>query len=92
MGWLIVVGWQTHELKGVNAPELKMQVDLLIHEAFLRQSSSLAGFRFGVTDDVPIAHVHTSLSLLAVEAISLEPILFRQYPTWIPSWRDSLTA
>ena len=73
-----MVGYQTHELKGVNAPELKTQVDLLIYEAFPRQSSPLAGFRFGVADDVPIVHVHTSLSLPAVEAISLKPMLFRQ--------------
>lgn len=33
---------QTYELKGVNAPELRTQVDLLIYEAFPRGSSSLA--------------------------------------------------
>ena len=73
------VGWQTHELKGVNAPELRTQVDLLIYEAFPRQSSSLSDSRV-VADDVLIAHAHTSLSLPAVEAISLQPILFRQVP------------
>ena len=104
-GWLIVVGWQTHELKGVNAPELKTQVDLLIYEAFPRESSSLAGFRFDVADDVPIAHAHTSLSLPAVEAISLDPILFTQVPNLdtmfaklagfidgVTSWTGAVTA
>ena len=32
-------GLQTHELKGVNAPELRTQVDLLIYQAFPRQST-----------------------------------------------------
>ncbi|KAI9462222.1 PPPDE putative peptidase domain-containing protein [Boletus coccyginus] len=54
-------GRKTHELKGVNAPELRTQVDLLIYEAFP-------------------PHAHTSLSLPAVEAISLAPILFTQVP------------
>lgn len=55
-------------------------MDLLIYEAFPRQSSSLGGFRFSISDDLPIAHAHTSLSLPAVEAISLAPILFTQVP------------
>ncbi|KAF8558342.1 DUF862-domain-containing protein [Imleria badia] len=54
-------GRKTHELKGVNAPELRTQVDLLIYEAFP-------------------PHAHTSLSLPVVEAISLDPILFKQIP------------
>ena len=29
---------QTHELKGVNAPELRTQVDLLLYQAFPRMS------------------------------------------------------
>ena len=28
---------QTHELKGVNAPELRTQVDLLLYQAFPRK-------------------------------------------------------
>ena len=62
-------------------------------------------FRFGVADDVPIAHVHTSLSLPAVEAISLKPTLFRQVPNLdtmfaklagfvdgVTSWTGAVTA
>ncbi|KAI0320158.1 PPPDE putative peptidase domain-containing protein [Amylostereum chailletii] len=54
-------GSRTHELKGVNAPELRTQVDLLIYQAFP-------------------PHPHTSMHLPAVEALSLEPILFKQVP------------
>ncbi|KAG6372894.1 putative thioredoxin family protein [Boletus reticuloceps] len=91
-------GRKTHELKGVNAPELKTQVDLLIYEAFPRQSSSQMGVRIGVADDVLIAHAHMSLSLPAVEAIPLDPILFTQVPnldtmfTKLAGFIDGVTA
>ncbi|KAG8214729.1 putative thioredoxin family protein [Butyriboletus roseoflavus] len=78
-------GSKTYELKGVNAPELRTQLDLLIYEAFP-------------------PHAHTSLSLPAVEAISLDPILFTQVPNLdamfaklagfidgVPSWTGTVT-
>lgn len=46
-----MVGPQTHELKGVNGPELKTQVDLLIYEAFPRQLTSLVDLFLWVADD-----------------------------------------
>ncbi|KIK97078.1 hypothetical protein PAXRUDRAFT_825327 [Paxillus rubicundulus Ve08.2h10] len=54
-------GRKRHELKGVNAPELRTQVDLLIYDAFP-------------------PHPHTSLSLPAIETVSLNAILFSQVP------------
>ena len=39
LGCRLSVEWvrvQTHELKGVNAPELRTQVDLLLYQAFPR--------------------------------------------------------
>ncbi|TBU44488.1 PPPDE putative peptidase domain-containing protein [Dichomitus squalens] len=54
-------GKKQHELKGVNAPELRTQVDLLLYQAFP-------------------PHPHTKLSLPAVEALSMNPILFQQIP------------
>jgi thiol-disulfide isomerase/thioredoxin len=38
--WLRSVRAQTHELKGVNAPELRTQVDLLLYQAFPRRLNS----------------------------------------------------
>lgn len=69
---------QTHELRRVSALELRTQLGLLIYEAFPCQLSSLMAFRFGIPDDVPITHAHAWLSLPAVEAISLAPILLMQ--------------
>ncbi|KAF8440856.1 PPPDE putative peptidase domain-containing protein [Boletus edulis BED1] len=72
-------GSKTHELKGVNAPELRTQVDLLIYEAFP-------------------PHAHMSLSLSALEAIPLDPILFSQIPnldtmfTKLAGFIDGVTA
>ncbi|KAF7365360.1 hypothetical protein MVEN_00408000 [Mycena venus] len=54
-------GTKIAELKGVDAGELKAQVDLLLFQAYP-------------------PHPHSSLSLPAAEALSLEPILFTQVP------------
>ncbi|PIL22395.1 hypothetical protein GSI_15083 [Ganoderma sinense ZZ0214-1] len=54
-------GKKQHEMKGVNAPELRTQIDLLLYQAFP-------------------PHPHTKLSLPAVEALSMNPILFQQVP------------
>ncbi|KAG1749296.1 PPPDE putative peptidase domain-containing protein [Suillus lakei] len=58
---LFLDGNKTHEMKGVNAPELRTQVDLLLYQAFP-------------------PHPHTTISLPAIEAISLNAILFSQVP------------
>ncbi|KAG1743313.1 PPPDE putative peptidase domain-containing protein [Suillus paluster] len=58
---LFLDGNKTYEMKGVNGPELRTQVDLLIYQAFP-------------------PHPHTATSLPAVEAISLNAILFSQVP------------
>ncbi|KAF7985602.1 hypothetical protein HWV62_3907 [Athelia sp. TMB] len=54
-------GKKIHELKGVNAPELRTQVDLLLYQVFP-------------------PHPHSTLTLPAVEHLSLNPILFTQVP------------
>jgi thiol-disulfide isomerase/thioredoxin len=56
-------GKKIHELKGVNAPELRTQVDLLLYQAFP-------------------PHPHVSLDLPSISAVSTEPILFTQVPTF----------
>lgn len=82
---LFLDGNKTHEMKGVNAPELRTQVDLLLYQAFP-------------------PHPHTKLSLPAIEAISLNAILFSQVLNFdivlakvtgfvdaAPSWSGSAT-
>ncbi|KAG2145882.1 PPPDE putative peptidase domain-containing protein [Suillus clintonianus] len=82
---LFLDGTKTHELKGVNAPELRTQVDLLLYQAFP-------------------PHPHTTISLPAIEAISLNAILSSQVPNLdtalakvtgfidaAPSWSGSTT-
>ena len=73
------IGYQTGELKGVNAPELRTQVNLLLYEAFPRECSITSSLLLTNNWNIP-AHPHTSLSLPAVEALSLNPILFSQVP------------
>lgn len=69
-----------HELKGVNAPELRSQVDLLMYEAFPRKQILYPCiFILCLTADT-VAHPHTSLALPAVEHLTLDPILFTQVP------------
>lgn len=82
---LFLDGNKTHEMKGVNAPELRTQVDLLLYQAFP-------------------PHPHTTLSLPAIEAITLNAILFSQvlnldtvlakvtgFVDAAPSWSGSAT-
>lgn len=38
---MMMICAQIHELKGVNAPELRTQVDLLLYQAFPRKSISV---------------------------------------------------
>lgn len=68
---------QRHEIGGVNIPELRAQVDMLLFEAFPRKPID----RF-----IPIrhlilfpnqAHVHSSLSLPHLAAVSTDPIIFK---------------
>ena len=72
---------QIHELRGVNAPELRTQVDLLLHQAFPRKSTF-----FGSANKEPSgpdkfsAHPHVSLDLPSISSLSTEPILFAQVP------------
>ncbi|KAJ6584791.1 PPPDE putative peptidase domain-containing protein [Mycena capillaripes] len=54
-------GTKVAEIKGVDAGELRTQIDLLLFQAYP-------------------PHPHSSLSLTAVKAISLEPILFTAVP------------
>ncbi|KAJ7935498.1 PPPDE putative peptidase domain-containing protein [Mycena leptocephala] len=54
-------GTKIAEIKGVDAGELKTQIDLLLFQAYP-------------------AHPHALLSLTAVKALSLEPILIMQVP------------
>ena len=70
---------QIHELKGVNAPELRTQVDLLLYQAFPRKSIWLC--RHGlILDGFFSAHPHTSLDIPSISSLSTEPILFTQVP------------
>ncbi|KAG6839694.1 hypothetical protein C0991_012511 [Blastosporella zonata] len=70
-------GKKLDELKGANANELRSQVDLLLYQAFPRtclHSSPNPTLTFH------LAHPHTSLSLPAIQTLSLNPILFTQVP------------
>ena len=79
--WSLNFGYQTSELKGVNAPELRTQVDLLLYEAFPRECSITSSlYLFSTNNWNTPAHPHTSFSLPVVEALSLNPILFTQVP------------
>ncbi|KAG6834077.1 hypothetical protein H0H93_012113, partial [Arthromyces matolae] len=71
-------GQKLDELKGANANELRTQVDLLLFQAFPRRFYLFPPLN-STTNVVP-AHPHSSLSLPAVQALSLNPILFSQVP------------
>jgi len=63
-------------MRGVNAPELRAQVDILFFEAFPRE---LYHFLLDLhpTQLFDSAHAHLSLSLPSLAAVSAEPIMFR---------------
>ena len=72
---------QAHGLKGVNAPELRTQVDLLLYQAFPRKL--ILGC--ATSDQVLMiefltAHPHVSLDLPSISSLSTEPIFFTQVP------------
>jgi hypothetical protein len=67
------------ELKGADSNELRTQVDLLLFQAFPRRSISPVFHPDAVLFFIK-AHPHTSLSLPAIETLSLNPILFAQVP------------
>jgi len=74
-----MVELQVHELKGVNAPELRSQVDLLLFQAFPCKTPQMDS-EDAITHSCLTAHPHTALSLPAIEALSVDPILFAQVP------------
>jgi hypothetical protein len=73
----------------VNAPELRTQVDLLLFDAFPRMFLSVCYVVARANEYT--AHKHTTLSLSAVETVSLKPILFAQVPA-LDTVRDKLSS
>jgi hypothetical protein len=69
---------QIDEIKGADAAELRSQVNFLIHQAFPRECIALQTWMVLILGTV--AHSHMTLSLPAIEALSLDPILFTQVP------------
>lgn len=67
-------------MRGVNAPELRLQIDVLLFEAFPRESCHLLPIHYlaHLSDS---AHAHSSLSLPYMAAVSAEPIMFRTIPS-----------
>jgi hypothetical protein len=62
-------------MRGVNAPELRAQVDILLFEAFPRELCHLLPVHH-LTQLPDSAHAHSSLSLPHLAAVSTEPIMF----------------
>ena len=72
---------QIHELKGVNAPELRTQVDLLLYQVFPRKLIfDCASNERYIDYEFLTAHPHMSLDLPSISSLSTEPILFAQVP------------
>ena len=71
---------QIHELKGVNAPELRTQVNLLLYQAFPRRLISWLCEQRAMVLMIFKAHPHVSLDLPSISSVSTEPILFTQVP------------
>jgi hypothetical protein len=69
---------QIQELKGVNAPELRTQVDLLLYEAFPRRLI----FWLCEQRAIVLMHSYSSLVLPSISSASTEPILFAQVPAF----------
>ena len=63
-------------MRGVNAPELRTQVDILLFEAFPRELCHFLSVRH-LTQLSDSAHAHSSLSLPYLAAVSTEPIMFK---------------
>jgi desumoylating isopeptidase 1 len=63
-------------MRGVNVPELRAQVDLLLFEAFPRELCLLHPVHH-LTRLPHLAHAHSPLSLPYLEAVSTEPIMFK---------------
>lgn len=70
---------QIHELKGADGSELRTQVDLLIFQAFPREHFLRLGYIVVFQHDA--AHPHSRLALPAIQALSLNSILFSQVPS-----------
>ena len=73
---------QTHELKGVNAPELRTQIDLLLYQAFPRRLILIVR---ATSDEILMlesltVHPHLALDLPSISSLSTKPILFTQVP------------
>ena len=63
-------------MKGINVPELRTQIDVLLFEAFPRELCHLLLVHH-LTSVAGLAHAHSSLSLPCLAAVSTEPIIFR---------------
>ena len=64
-------------MRGVNVPELRTQIDVLLFEAFPRELCRFLPVRH-LTRLLHLAHAHSSLSLPYLEAVSTEPIVFKK--------------
>lgn len=63
-------------MRGVNAPELRTQVDMLLFEAFPRELCYFLSVHH-LTHLPGLAHAHLSLSLPYLASVSTQPIMFR---------------
>ena len=64
-------------MRGVNVPELRTQIDMLLFEAFPRELCLPLPI-YHLTRPPHLAHAHSSLSLPHLEEVSTEPIMFRK--------------
>ena len=70
------------EVKGVNAPEIKSQIELMLYTAFPRKHSLMIVVVANHADQCRVAHPHLKQDLGTIRSLSTDPILFKQAPNF----------